>query len=121
MASGDLPAMIAAIHRTLVALSDRDALPNEGPKPAVSIRNSVWPTHIICLNCGGKFTALKRHLSSKHGLSPAQYRERWCLPESYPIVLPSYSAERSEMAKALGLGKTNHRRGPKPGFKQRRV
>jgi predicted transcriptional regulator len=76
----------------------------EKQKPAVSIKKSIQPDHIICLEDGFKGKTLKRHLQSAHGMTPQQYRDKWRLPRDYPIVAPSYSASRSKMAKDLGLG-----------------
>jgi predicted transcriptional regulator len=78
---------------------------DEKPKPAVPIKKSVQPDHIVCLEDGFHAKTLKRHLLSAHGLTPQQYREKWRLPKDYPIVAPAYSERRSKMAKALGLGR----------------
>lgn len=79
-------------------------------KPAVSIKSSVKPTHIICLEDGKKFKTLKRHLASEHGLTPEQYKERWDLPGDYPMVASQYATRRSELAKVIGLGKSRQKR-----------
>jgi predicted transcriptional regulator len=84
------------------------AAPSAGdpkPQPAVSIKKSVQPEYIICLEDGVQAKTLKRHLRVTHGLSPQQYRERWRLPKDYPIVAPAYSARRSKMAKEIGFGR----------------
>jgi predicted transcriptional regulator len=73
--------------------------------PAVSIKKSIQPEFIVCLEDGVHARTLKRHLQSAHGLTPQQYREKWKLPKDYPIVAPAYSEQRSKMAKALGLGR----------------
>lgn len=73
--------------------------------PAVSIRKSVTPDYIICLEDGKKFKSLKRHLITHYNLSPEQYREKWGLPADYPMTAPNYSARRSELAKTNGLGR----------------
>jgi predicted transcriptional regulator len=75
------------------------------PEPAVSVRSSVKPDFIICLDCGAKVKTLKRHLQSAHGLDPKQYRERWELKKDYPMTAPAYSERRSAMARDLGLGR----------------
>jgi predicted transcriptional regulator len=77
----------------------------ERARPAVPIRKSVQPEHIVCLEDGVQARTLKRHLQSAHGLTPQQYREKWRLPEDYPMVAPAYSERRSKMAKELGLGR----------------
>jgi len=80
----------------------------EEPKkwePAVSVRKSVSPDAIVCLCCGEKFKSLKRHLFAEHGLSPDDYRAAFGLKDDYPIVAPNYAAQRSALAKKLGLGR----------------
>lgn len=106
----DLPALIAGVHDALRGLGEPPAVPEPAQAPAVSIRASVKPEAITCLECGQKQRTLKRHLGSAHGLTPDLYRTKWNLPASYPMVAPAYSAQRSEMAKAVGLGR-------KPGQK----
>jgi predicted transcriptional regulator len=78
---------------------------DEKPKPAVPIKKSVQPEHIVCLEDGFHAKTLKRHLRSAHGMTPQAYREKWRLPKDYPMVAPAYSERRSKMAKALGLGR----------------
>ena len=73
--------------------------------PTVPIRRSLRPDALICLECGKKFKSLKRHLLTHHELTPQQYRERWSLSRDYPMVAPNYSATRSGLAKAAGLGR----------------
>jgi predicted transcriptional regulator len=80
-------------------------------KPAISIKKSVTPDAVYCLECGEGHKSLKRHLATKHNLTPAEYRARWGLSHDYPMVSPSYSASRSELAKKMGLGATS--RAPK--------
>ena len=103
---GELPALIQTIHDTLLRLSagGENSTSKEEPKePAVSIRKSVTPGYLICLEDGKHFKALKRHLAA-HGLTPEQYRAKWKLPSDYPMVAANYAATRSAMAKAIGLG-----------------
>jgi predicted transcriptional regulator len=84
--------------------------------PAVTVRSSVKPETITCLDCGARQKTLKRHLQSSHKLTPDQYREKWNLKSDYPMVAPNYSAKRSQMAKQIGLGqKTGGRRRRKQG------
>ena len=73
-------------------------------KPAVPVKKSVFPDHIVCLEDGMKLKMLKRHLRTKHGMTPGAYRQRWGLPDSYPMVAPNYAAHRSSLAKKIGLG-----------------
>ena len=76
----------------------------EKPQPAVSIKKSVQPEFIVCLEDGKHSRTLKRHLQTAHGMTPQQYREKWRLAKDYPMTAPAYSAQRSKMAKAVGLG-----------------
>lgn len=100
----ELPDLIRDVHTTLAALGNgHDKSPAK--KPAVSIKNSITDEFLICLEDGKKFKSLKRHLRSKYGLSPEEYREKWGLPYDYPMVAPSYARKRSELAKEMGLGK----------------
>jgi predicted transcriptional regulator len=102
--SGELPDLIRDVHATLAKLGNGgDTGPNK--KPAVSIKNSITDEFLICLEDGKKFKSLKRHLRSKYGLSPEEYREKWGLPYDYPMVAPSYARKRSALAKEMGLGK----------------
>lgn len=102
--SGELPGLIRDVHATLAAL---DSGPDDAAakKPAVAIKNSITDEFLICLEDGKKFKSLKRHLRSKYGLSPEEYREKWGLPYDYPMVAPSYARKRSALAKEMGLGK----------------
>lgn len=102
----DLPRLISDVHDALKALGTQEAIvPEEEKKPAVPVRKSVTPDYIICLEDGKKFKSLKRHLRTHYNLSPEEYREKWALPVDYPMVAPSYSATRSRLAKANGLGR----------------
>lgn len=115
--ASDLPSLIHSVHMTLLqTASGADEQPPEELKPAVPIRKSVTPDHIVCLEDGLKFKALKRHLRTKYDLSPEEYRARWGLPATYPMVAPNYAAQRSELAKKMGLGKKAERqRRPRSG------
>jgi predicted transcriptional regulator len=77
--------------------------PGKQLQPTISIRKSVTPNYLISLEDGKKYKTLKRHLG-KLGLTPAQYRAKWGLPDDYPIVAPSYALRRSELARSSGLG-----------------
>lgn len=103
--TNDLAALIGDVHQALVKAAVGAAEPpKEELKPAVSIRRSVTPDHIICLEDGKKFKSLKRHLRTHYDLSPEEYREKWGLQPDYPMVAPNYAAARSELAKKMGLG-----------------
>ena len=107
IAVADLPALIADIHTALQRISSGEPTPAAvEPKldPAVPIRKSVTPDFIICLDDGKKFKSLKRHLLTEYGMTPAEYRAKWSLPDSYPMTAPNYAAKRSALAKASGLG-----------------
>jgi len=108
--------VVAAVTRALEdaarrleggAASDEavEAAPAERPEPAVPIRRSIKPDHLVCLECGKSATTLKRHLQAAHGMTPQQYRDRWGLKPDYPMSAPGYSERRSEMAKARGFGR----------------
>jgi predicted transcriptional regulator len=101
----DLPGLIASIHTAIVGLSAPAPEPEaEKPVPAVPIKKSVTPDYIISLEDGRQYKSLKRHLTGR-GLTPADYRAKWGLPRDYPMVAANYAARRSEMAKAIGLGR----------------
>jgi predicted transcriptional regulator len=102
----ELPSLIAQVHQSLAGLSATSATkPVEKHAPAVPIKKSVTLEYIVCLEDGKKFKSLKRHLKTKFGITPEEYREKWNLPADYPMVAPAYSAQRSELAKKLGLGR----------------
>ena len=105
VAMTDLPALIASVFAALRSAGDAkvESAP-EALVPAVSIKKSVTPDFIICLEDGKKLKTLKRHLATRYNLTPAEYRQRWGLDKDYPMVAPAYAAQRSEMAKQFGLG-----------------
>ena len=96
--------LINSVHSTLSGLGNE--VVEEPPRiPAVSVRRSVHPDYIVCIECGYKAKMLKRHLQSRHGLSVAEYRTRWNLSSDYPLTSPNYSERRSQFAKSIGLGR----------------
>ncbi len=102
----ELPALIKDVHTAMAGVVEGAVEePKEELKPAVSIRRSVTPDYIICLEDGKKFKSLKRHLRTAFNLTPEQYREKWGLKPDYPMVAPNYANVRSEMAKRIGLGR----------------
>ena len=103
--SGRVPEFIHSVHKSLSEI-DKGAvnLEEQPPKPAVPIRRSITPDHVICLEDGKKLKMLKRHLRSTYDMSPDEYRSKWNLPPDYPMVAPNYAARRSELAKKSGLG-----------------
>jgi predicted transcriptional regulator len=112
----DLPALISNVYGALAGLGQTAPVVEEVPlKPAVSIRSSVKPDKIVCLDCGMELKMLKRHLMTHHSLAPDQYRARWNLGSDYPLVAPEYAEKRRDLAKKIGLGrKPGARRGRKP-------
>ena len=101
--SDALPALIADVYRTLSDVG-RDVAPVDKPQPAVAVKKSIYPDHIVCLEDGKKLKMLKRHLKTAYNMTPEQYRERWNLPADYPMVAPDYARHRSSLAKQIGLG-----------------
>ncbi len=102
----ELPNLIADIHAALGRVGTAaEQAPAEKPKPAVSPKKSVHEDFIICLEDGKKFKSLKRHLMTHYSLTPDQYREKWGLDATYPMVAPNYAAARSQLAKKMGLGR----------------
>ena len=104
--AAELPNLIAEVHAALGRVgSVPEQAPVEKQKPAVNPKRSVFDDYIICLEDGKKFKSLKRHLMTHYGLTPEQYREKWGLDPSYPMVAPSYAVARSQLAKKMGLGR----------------
>ena len=109
--SGDLSTLINQVHGALTRVSSGQGdAPSEPLKPAVSVKKSITPEFIVCLEDGKKFKSLKRHLRTQYGVTPEQYREKWNLPPDYPMVAPNYAAARSQLAKQMGLGQQRRRR-----------
>ena len=111
VAASDIPALINQVHSALLRVSSgaKDA-PTEPLKPAVSVKKSITPDYLVCLEDGKKFKSLKRHLRTQYSVTPEQYREKWGLPADYPMVAPNYAAARSKLAKDMGLGQQRRRR-----------
>ena len=103
VASEELPELLRNVYSALANV-DPPAPPPARPKPAVPISKSVTPDYIVCLEDGKKLRVLKRYLKRNHGLSIEDYRDRWNLPDDYPVVAPNYSRERRKLAKEIGLG-----------------
>ena len=113
LAASEIPNLIKSVYSTLVGTEAPASVPAEQLQPAVSVKRSVTPDHIVCLECGDHQKMLKRHLQTSHGLTADEYRAKWSLPRDYPLVAPEYAARRSELAKAAGLGFTRKNRRPK--------
>lgn len=109
----DVPALITNVYGALSGLGQDEDPVEERPDPAVSIRASVKPDYIVCLEDGKKLKMLKRYLRTNYDMTPEEYRARWDLPSDYPMVAPNYSERRKELAKKIGLGR-------KPGQKRGR-
>ena len=105
VSASDVSALIGDVHSALArAAGGVDPVDREELRPAITVKKSVTPEFIICLEDGKKFKSLKRHLRTHYNLSPEEYREKWGLPHDYPMVAPNYAAARSALAKKMGLG-----------------
>ena len=109
----EVSTLIANVYGALAGLGGEAAVEEKLPEPAVSIRASIKPDYIVCLEDGKKLKMLKRHLMTHYNLTPEQYRARWNLPADYPMVAPNYAEKRRDLAKKIGLGR-------KPGVKRGR-
>jgi predicted transcriptional regulator len=109
VAVNDLPNLIQNVHQALTGISASGAATEEKPEPKVSIRASIKPDYITCLECGKKQKMLKRHLMTNHEMTPVDYRGKWGLTADYPMVAPNYAEQRRTLAKSIGLG-TKRRR-----------
>lgn len=101
----EIAGLIKATHNALNGLASPVAEPAPALEPAVSVRSSIKPDHIVCLEDGKKLKMLKRHLMTHYQLTPEQYRAKWNLPRDYPMVAPNYAAQRKELALKIGLGR----------------
>jgi predicted transcriptional regulator len=106
VAVAELPDLISKVHAALASLGGAPEVsaPTE-LKPAVSVRSSIKPDYIVCLEDGKRLTMLKRYLQTNYGMTPQQYRAKWKLPADYPMVAPNYAEKRRTLAKAIGLGR----------------
>ena len=110
--TADLPMLLNTVHAALSGAAignEETAIPSSSPVPAVNPKKSVTPDYIICLEDGKKFKSLKRHLRTSFDLTPEQYRKKWNLDPSYPMVAPNYAETRSRLARTLGLGRKSGR------------
>ena len=106
VAVGDVAGLVERVHEALAKLGAVAEPAEEEVKPAVSVRSSVKPDHLVCLACGSRQKTLRRHIGVAHGMTPQDYRARFNLPGSYPMVAPDYTTRRREIAHALGLGRS---------------
>ena len=109
VAVNDLPNLIQNVHAALNGISRTASAPEPKPEPKVSIRSSVKPDYIVCLEDGKRLKMLKRHLMTHYNMTPDQYRQKWGLSPDYPMVAPNYAEQRRTLAKSIGLG-TKRRR-----------
>jgi predicted transcriptional regulator len=105
VAVDEVSSLIARVYEALAGLGAEPVVEEAPREPAVSIRSSVKPDHVTCLECGKQMKMLKRHLSTDHGLSVDEYRQRWGLSANHPLVAPNYAATRADLAKKIGLGR----------------
>ncbi len=115
--AAQVPEVISTVYGSLTSLDSGAGAAPEPAKPAVSVRRSVTPDYIVCLEDGKKLKMLKRHLRAAYDMSPEEYRAKWGLPADYPMVAPNYAAQRSAFAKKIGLGR---KKGQKPKRRARR-
>ena len=109
--ANQVPDVISTVYSSLASLNGGSVeLPSEPQKPAISVRRSVTPEFIICLEDGKKLKMLKRHLRAAYNMTPDEYRTKWGLPPDYPMVAPNYAAQRSDFAKKIGLGRKKGQR-----------
>ena len=110
--AAEIPNLISQVHGALVRVSSGrvETAPLEPAKPAVSLKKSIAPDYLVCLEDGKRFKSLKRHLRTQYNMTPEQYREKWGLPADYPMVAPNYAVARSQLAKQMGLGQQQRKR-----------
>ncbi len=109
-----VPDVINTVYGALTSINGQTvAESGESQKPAISVRRSVNPDHIVCLEDGKKLKMLKRHLRAAYGMSPDEYRAKWGLPSDYPMVAPNYALQRSAFAKKIGLGRKKGEKMPR--------
>ena len=111
VAVGDVPRLVEQVHGALAGLGQTAGEP-EAREPAVSIRASVKPDHLVCLVCGAKQKTLKRHLRTAHDMSPEDYRAAFDLKSDYPMVSANYTEVRRKLAKKIGLGRKPKAKSP---------
>jgi predicted transcriptional regulator len=112
--TGDIAGLIQSVHTALKGLGQAPEPVVEKQEPAVSIRSSVKPDHIVCLEDGKKLKMLKRYLRTNYDMSPDEYRRKWNLPSDYPMVAPNYAEKRRTLAHSIGLGRKSAEVAPQP-------
>ncbi len=112
--SAQVPDVINTVYGSLTALNSGPATSEGEPqKPAVSVRRSITPEYLVCLEDGKQLKMLKRHLRAAYGMTPNEYRAKWGLPSDYPMVAPNYAKKRSVFAKRIGLGRKKGEKAPR--------
>lgn len=119
VAISDIPLLIRSVHDALAGLGPNPEPDPEPQQPAVSVRASVKPDYIVCLEDGKKLTMIRRYLMTHYGMTPDDYRAKWNLPKDYPMVAPNYAEKRRELAKQIGLGTKGRGGGRKPAARGR--
>jgi len=114
VAISDIPLVIRSVYEALAGLASGAEPAPEPQQPAVSVRSSVKPDYIVCLEDGKKLKMLRRHLMANFGMTPDEYRAKWNLPKDYPMTAPNYTEKRRELAKQIGLGTKGRGGGRKP-------
>ena len=110
VAVSDLSTLIQSVHNALSGLGEAAPAPEPKQEPAVSVRSSIKPDYIVCLEDGKKLKMLKRHLMTHYQMTPEQYRAKWSLAADYPMVAPNYAEQRRTLAKKIGLGTKRRKR-----------
>jgi predicted transcriptional regulator len=119
VAISDIPLVIRSVHEALAGLASGAEPEPEPQQPAVSVRSSVKPDYIVCLEDGKKLTMMRRYLMTNFGMTPDEYRAKWNLPKDYPMTAPNYTEKRRELAKQIGLGTKGRGGGRKPAARGR--
>ena len=119
VAISDIPLVIRSVHEALSGLASKAEPEPEPQQPAVSVRSSVKPEYIVCLEDGKKLTMMRRYLMTNFGMTPDEYRAKWNLPKDYPMVAPNYAEKRRELARQIGLGTKGRGGGRKPAVRGR--
>ncbi len=116
--TAELPGLISSVYASLAGLGGAPVAVEEKLVPAVSVRSSIKPDYIVCLEDGKRLKMLKRHLMTHYGMTPDDYRTKWNLPADYPMVAPNYAEQRRVLAKQIGLGTKGRGGGRKPGTRK---
>ena len=118
---GDVPTLITSVYDALKGVGSGAEQEEPRPDPAVSIRASVKPDYIVCLEDGKKLKMLKRYLRTNYNMTPEEYRARWDLPSDYPMVAPDYAEKRRQLAKKIGLGRKPGERPKKKATRKKKA